>query len=92
LHGHNWRVTVEIESAKLDKNDMVLDFTVIKDVVKSYDHKHVNDLIDGNPTAELMAHDIAARLKEIIDYMDHRPVVVSVTVQETEGNVACYTP
>ena len=30
LHGHNWIVQIFVESEKLDKNGMVLDFALIK--------------------------------------------------------------
>ena len=38
IHGHNYDVWVTVKSPKLDKNDMVMDFTELK--------KHVNPLID----------------------------------------------
>lgn len=38
IHGHNYDVCVGIKSPVLDKNDMVIDFSVLKD--------HVNVIID----------------------------------------------
>jgi 6-pyruvoyltetrahydropterin/6-carboxytetrahydropterin synthase len=38
LHGHNYVVLVGIKTPKLDKNDMVIDFSDLK--------KHVNEIID----------------------------------------------
>ena len=43
FHGHNLKITVVISSVKLDSNDMVIDFSVLKKLVnnaalKSWDH------------------------------------------------------
>ncbi len=81
LHGHNWIITVTVQSESLDKNGMVVDFTKIKEVVNRFDHACVNDVLkDLNPTAENMAKWIC----------DHIPHCICVSVQETEGNVATY--
>ena len=34
LHGHNWIIVIYCRSEELDKNGMVLDFTVIKKKIK----------------------------------------------------------
>lgn len=81
LHGHNWIITVTVQSETLDENGMVVDFTKIKDVVNQFDHHVINEVIgDLNPTAENMAKWIC----------DHIPNCVGVSVQETEGNIATY--
>lgn len=81
LHGHNWIITVTVQSETLDENGMVVDFTKIKDVVNQFDHHVINEVIgDLNPTAENMAKWIC----------DHIPNCVRVSVQETEGNIATY--
>ena len=38
LHGHNYVILVGVKSSKLDENDMVIDFTDLKE--------HVNEIID----------------------------------------------
>ena len=81
LHGHNWIITVTVQSETLDENGMVVDFTKIKDVVNQFDHHVINEVIgDLNPTAENMAK----------WNCDHIPNCVRVSVQETEGNIATY--
>lgn len=81
LHGHNWIITVTVQSETLDKNGMVVDFSKIKETVNQFDHHLINDVLgDLNPTAENMAKWIC----------DHIPCCVRVSVQETEGNVATY--
>jgi len=42
LHGHNGRVEVDIESAKLDARGMVVDFADIKRILKSW----IDDTLD----------------------------------------------
>lgn len=65
LHGHSYRVEVTVEGP-LDDNGIVVDFDDVKRVVKAevvdrYDHQYLNDLLP-NPTAELLAQDVWARL------------------------------
>ena len=57
IHGHTYLVAVTIEG-QLDKNGMVLDFSLLKEWVEtaSFDHKYLNENIKSfkskNPTAE----------------------------------------
>jgi len=80
VHGHNWMVTVYCKSDKLDENGMIVDFSKIKKVVFALDHEHINDHVTFNPTAELLAEWICARV----------PSCYKVDVEETKNNVATY--
>lgn len=172
-HGHNWIIVVETEADTLNSDGMVVDFTLIKDVVMGLDHQdincvfeeerwitqeaHNNDVDEGdvdegdkaipeiaNSTAENIAHFLWHRIQQrikrfeseqtkmrlladcktmrevILQYSDwdaedditkeseeiilsmfdevvesetpKRAVVTKVTVQESEGNTACYIP
>ena len=56
LHGHNWIITVYCRSKELNEAGMVVDFSQIKEVVKDQlDHRHLNDVLPFNPTAENIA-------------------------------------
>ena len=48
LHGHNWKVEVNVEAKKLDKAGMVLDFKDLKmklnEILEKLDHKCLNHL------------------------------------------------
>ena len=100
LHGHNWIIDIEVSATELDKNGMVLDFTHIKQcVTDKLDHKHLNNVVDVNPTAENLAKWIADAIDLSISYSIASSLVSNisagvskVTVQESEGNVACYIP
>ena len=59
MHGHNWKVEVEVLGNKLDNIGMVIDFKKIRnmtnEVVNKLDHRFLNELDafkDINPTAE----------------------------------------
>ena len=83
LHGHNWVVTVFCKSKQLDHNGMVVDFAHIKSNVSDhFDHKNINCLMPAglNPTAENLAKLICSNV----------PYCYKVTVQESNGNIACY--
>ena len=62
LHGHNYMVEVWAYG-DLDKNGMIIDFSVIKEIVFRYDHRDLNDILD-QPTAENIAGDILRNLIE----------------------------
>lgn len=60
LHGHRWDVEVCLEGNKLDKLNMLIDFTIVKAVMKqlldTVDHFCLNDeLAEDCPTAECLA-------------------------------------
>jgi len=89
-HGHNYLVIVELQSATLDKTGMVVDYrklTFIKEHIDAHlDHKHLNDVLDFNPTAENLA-------KYIFDlFIKTYPQLIAVSVKETPKTIARYTP
>ena len=80
LHGHSYVLDVTVEE-DLNSDGIVIDFAdlkaaVTKHVLDDYDHSHLNDLLP-NPTAELIAADIATRL------LDGGVPLTTVTVAET---------
>lgn len=99
IHGHNWRVRVEIEGMFVTDYKMLLDFTHIKSVVNQLDHAYINEVLgETNPTAENIAYWLFLQInKQIVKAWANeprhktRPVCVRVVVQESQGNVAEYT-
>jgi 6-pyruvoyltetrahydropterin/6-carboxytetrahydropterin synthase len=91
LHGHNWRVEVSIEKARLDKVGMVEDFKVVKAklfaVLDKLDHMYLNNIPyfrRVNPTSENIAKYIYDQIKKM------GLGVSSVTVWESEKSCATY--
>ncbi len=96
LHGHNWKVEVEVSARALDALGMVIDFKAIKQHTKritdELDHQYINEIppFDTiNPTAENMAAWLYRRLAEELN--DPRVQVSAVTLWETERACARYT-
>ena len=81
VHGHNWIITVYFRIKELNEQGMVTDFSHIKNNIASFlDHKHFNDVLPFNPTAE----NIARWVQERVDFC------YRVEVQESQGNTAIY--
>ncbi|MDH5370372.1 MAG: 6-carboxytetrahydropterin synthase QueD [Gammaproteobacteria bacterium] len=94
LHGHNWKVEVQVTATQLDDVGMGMDFKVIKDATRELigklDHRNLNDIppFDKiNPTAE----NISAYLyQELSNELNADGIKVStVTLWETDR--ACVT-
>jgi len=91
LHGHNWKVEVELEAKKLDKTGMVLDFKDLKrelnQVLEKLDHKCLNNVAyfrKVNPTSENIAQYIYNSLNSKVRGLK------LVTVWENENSCATY--
>lgn len=82
LHGHDYKVEVWIDGV-MDENGMVADFSLIKEVVARYDHRHLNDFFTP-PTAENFAIRLLSDLKGRFPEARH----VKVRVWETPTGYA----
>lgn len=80
LHGHNYRVEVVLEGP-LNSVGFVRDYGDLKFVKQwidaTLDHRHLNDIMEVNPTAEHMAAWLFEQFSEEI------PEMVAVRVSET---------
>jgi len=65
LHGHSYKVSITVKSPELNENDMVVDFSTIKDIQKwvdtNWDHSlivgcndHSISMSDNNKTVRLL--------------------------------------
>ena len=95
LHGHNWKVEVQVVGDQLDDVGMVLDFKQIKRhakaVIAELDHTYLNDhpwFQQRNPTAENLAVFLFERLSERINTDTYQ--VEAITVWENERNCVTY--
>ncbi len=89
LHGHNWKLEVEVEARALDALGMGVDFKVIKQAARELagqlDHRYLNDIPPfdrENPTAENLAAFFYRGLSQRLN--DGRVRVRAVTLWETE--------
>lgn len=96
LHGHNWKLEVEVSARELDRLGMAIDFKTVKSLAKKVtdelDHRYLNEIppFDQiNPTAENMAAYIYRRLVEELN--EPRVKVSAVTLWETERACVRYT-
>ncbi len=76
LHGHNYKVELFIEGEK-NNQGMVVDFTHLKEVVMSYDHIFLNDLIE-QPTVENIVSHMMDKLKHLPNTKNLISVVVRI--------------
>ena len=96
LHGHNWKVEVQVRASQLDQIGMGIDFKVIKQATKALidklDHQNLNEIppFDTiNPTAENISAFIFKGLSETMNTDVVR--VSSVTLWETDRACVTYT-
>lgn len=89
LHGHNYVVEVELQSAALNECGFVKDYRDL-DALKTYiderfDHRHLNEVLgDDSVTAEQIA-------KHFFDWCKAQwPEVTAVRVRETPKSCAEY--
>ncbi|MFA6269198.1 MAG: 6-carboxytetrahydropterin synthase [archaeon] len=101
LHGHNWKVDLEVESTKLNEFGMVYDFTHLKIALSPFDHKILLkknkeniDLFKGLPEDwicwldfEPTAENLAIHFAEIIS-KETKKCKVTVRVWENEKSYA----
>jgi 6-pyruvoyltetrahydropterin/6-carboxytetrahydropterin synthase len=95
LHGHNWRVQINVTAERLNEIDIVMDFRdlkkVAREVVAPLDHVLLNDVFpftEKNPTSENIAKWIFDSLKKKIHNGTVR--VAAVTVWESDSASASY--
>ena len=91
LHGHTWKVRVEVTSKKTNELGLSIDFKDLKrisdSVVGRLDHQHINEIDPfqkENPTAENIARYIYRQVKKKLPE-DVRLSEVSVWESESTG-------
>lgn len=97
LHGHNFRVQIEVKSQKLDELGMVIDFKDLKEVlngvIKRLDHKNLNELEpfrDENPTSENIAKYIYNQIRSSMAPNLPLLTISKVRVWETDRSWASF--
>ncbi len=97
-HGHNYRVLVTLAGADLESNGLLLDFKLLKDILKPVvdylDHQMINDLqpfTTLNPSAENLAKYFFDETNRALSSLTGGRVSVKAsTVFETDTSQATY--
>jgi 6-pyruvoyltetrahydropterin/6-carboxytetrahydropterin synthase len=97
LHGHNWKVRVQLGSKVLDNLGMAMDFKLVKKhlntIISSLDHKYLNELHwfkNMNPTSENISRII---FEELVNNLKNENIrVLEIEVWESETTSIIYSP
>ncbi|MGD0544411.1 MAG: 6-carboxytetrahydropterin synthase QueD [Candidatus Acidiferrales bacterium] len=99
LHGHNYKVRVTLAGAEVDSVGLLYDFVhlkqVIQSVIRSLDHKYLNELPPFdvlNPSAENIARYIHDQTAKQLHQSPNGATVSSITVWESDVTAATYRP
>ncbi|MDY6055169.1 6-carboxytetrahydropterin synthase [Micrococcus sp.] len=95
LHGHNYRVRLSIVGSIVEPG-FVVDYGELaffkRWMDETLDHRHLNDVMDSNPTAENLAAWMASLVGERLRAMGHKNVtMIKVSVSETPKTWAMVT-
>jgi 6-pyruvoyltetrahydropterin/6-carboxytetrahydropterin synthase len=99
LHGHNYKVRVTLSGKEVDSVGLLYDFVhlkqVIQSVIRSLDHKYLNELPPFdvlNPSAENIARYIYDQAAKQLHQAPNGAEVSSITVWESDVTSATYRP
>jgi 6-pyruvoyltetrahydropterin/6-carboxytetrahydropterin synthase len=99
LHGHNYKVRVTLAGPVLDATGLLYDFVhlkqVIQGVIRSLDHKYLNELKPFdvlNPSAENIARHIYEQTAKEMRATANGAAISSITVWESDVTAATYRP
>ncbi len=86
VHGHSFRIELEIKITELDKTGIGIDFAEIKTTLAKLlpDHTLLNEVYEFNPTAENLSRHFFHELKQ------HFPII-RITIWESEDASATYS-
>jgi 6-pyruvoyltetrahydropterin/6-carboxytetrahydropterin synthase len=97
IHGHSYKIEIEIETDLEGDKDMVLDFNEIKKVVKELDHKMLVDSISGvedHKTLESLKSYIPEKFYWFVNaekmYIVPQEDVILLNFQPTVENLCSY--
>lgn len=96
MHGHNWKLEVEVDAGRLNDIGMAIDFKDIRRRAKAaageLDHRYLNEIPpfdEVNPTAENIAAHLFHKLSAELN--DGNVAVKAVTLWETDRACVRYT-
>lgn len=85
VHGHNYIIKVTLSGDDLNEYGFLLDYNDLKPFGQwlddTLDHRHLNDALGFQPSAENMARHLATVARDLLDIPE--TVTVGVAVSET---------
>lgn len=102
VHGHRWNVDITLEGEKLDKMNILIDFSTVKKIMETFinklDHYDINKQLKiNNVTAEFLAKWIYEKfysnlINDPIGWVKFKGInLVKVTVYESPDCGATYS-
>lgn len=95
LHGHAWKVKVEVQTNHINDIGISLDFkelkTITDTIIERFDHRHLNQVSPfdiKNPTAENLSRYIYEEIKK---QLPSHVTISRVTVWESEKYAISYS-
>ena len=95
LHGHNWKIQVEVQCTELDAIGVGIDFKQLKllleEVTKPLDHQYLNEIPPfdkENPTAENFAKYVYEELDKKIQFKNC--TLNAISIWETQRSEVRY--
>ena len=96
LHGHNWKVRVQLITKETDNLGMAMDFRIVKEklsyLIDRFDHQYLNELEwfkEQNPTSENIARVIYLELKK--SFENENATLHEVEVWESDTTSIIYS-
>lgn len=77
LHGHNWKVDVEIESEDINDVGYVIDFKEVSEICNRYDHAVI--LVKDDPLVNVLM-----RMDQKVVVMERNPTCENLSVEIAE--------
>ncbi len=95
LHGHNYTVRTVVAAPELNEYGMVADYSLLKSVIREYDHRNLNDMFPQGmaTTAENFAKLLYDRISLMLATtpgVAPRARVLFVEVRETSGTISSF--
>ena len=94
IHGHNWKIRLEVQSDIIDEIGIIVDFTTLEQylqqVAGQFDHQLINDISpfnELNPTAENLVKFIYDQVKRLLP---PQIKIKKVSVWETDYYMVTY--
>lgn len=92
LHGHNAVIRIHLAATELDPTGFVIDYGKLKQFGQyldtTFDHRHLNDVVDFNPTSEHLARHLYNLARDTYGLTQ----TVAISWSETPKTWATYKP